>query len=53
MPCSEVTLSPPGVPASVESTIGSGTPFHAPGLLFAKLDDDQLAEWTHRFAGME
>lgn len=28
-----------------------GSPFAAPGLLFAKLDDDQLAEWTERFAG--
>ncbi len=31
--------------------LAPGAPFRPPGLLFAKLDDDQLAEWTTRFAG--
>jgi methionyl-tRNA synthetase len=41
--------------ALVESILGvdAGAPFQAPGLLFAKLDDEQLDEWTARFAGSE
>jgi methionyl-tRNA synthetase len=31
----------------------AGTRFDAPGLLFAKLDDAQLAEWERRFAGSD
>ncbi len=31
--------------------VSGGTRFVAPGLLFGKLDDEQLAAWTERFAG--
>jgi hypothetical protein len=32
-------------------SVTAGSVFVAPGLLFGKLDDDQLAEWTERFGG--
>jgi methionyl-tRNA synthetase len=31
--------------------VAGGAPFESPGLLFGKLDDDQLAAWAARFAG--
>jgi len=30
-----------------------GAPVHPPELLFAKITDEQLAEWESRFAGAE
>ncbi len=28
-----------------------GMPIHAPDVLFAKITDEQIAEWTQRFGG--
>jgi methionyl-tRNA synthetase len=33
--------------------VPAGSPFAAPGLLFQKLDDEQLAAWAEQFAGSE
>ena len=40
-----------GWPAVDLTRLGPGHPFEVPPLLFAKLDDDQMEEWTDRFAG--
>jgi methionyl-tRNA synthetase len=37
--------------ADTIATVTPGSPFAAPGLLFGKLDDDQLAAWAERFGG--
>jgi methionyl-tRNA synthetase len=37
--------------ADTITTVPAGSPFAAPGLLFGKLDDDQLAAWSEQFAG--
>ena len=29
----------------------TGRPIHTPEVLFAKIEDAQVAEWTERFAG--
>jgi methionyl-tRNA synthetase len=44
----------PSQPASVElARIPAGRPVQAPEVLFRKIDDDQIAEWTARFGGAD
>jgi methionyl-tRNA synthetase len=43
-----------GLDPSLAATVmelDPGSPFVTPGLLFSKVDDDQLAEWVDRFGG--
>jgi len=42
----------PGLADSI-SAVTPGSPFAAPGLLFGKLDDEQLAAWAERFGGQD
>jgi methionyl-tRNA synthetase len=35
------------------AALGPGHPFTAPGVLFDKVGDEQIAAWTERFGGSE
>jgi methionyl-tRNA synthetase len=44
----------PGLDAAAElSRVEAGRPIRTPEVLFAKIEDAQIAEWTERFAGVE
>ncbi|MCP4434105.1 MAG: methionine--tRNA ligase [Actinomycetia bacterium] len=39
------------LPGAARDAVGAGDPFTGPGLLFSKLDDDQLTQWADQFGG--
>ena len=43
----------PALAAAVPATLPAGRPFTPPGLLFEKLSDEQLEEWSGRFGGAD
>jgi methionyl-tRNA synthetase len=44
----------PSAEAAAElSRLEPGRPVRAPEVLFRKIDEDQIAEWTERFGGAE
>jgi hypothetical protein len=38
-------------PSAVTDTLQGGTTITVPGVLFAKIEEEHLAEWTERFGG--
>ena len=46
-------LSWPGADVDVLNALTVGQPVAAQGVLFAKIEDAQVAEWTERFGGAE